>query len=102
MLHSSLISAQSDPSVKELLLQTSALKSYHILRISQQLSALDGVTLRGYHPCSQTLLITYDSTKLTDPTIIISVVEHLNYGTCIQHAFFESLYAFIDRMEKFE
>jgi hypothetical protein len=99
LLLSSQLHAQTENPNRELLLRTDELQPYKVYRISQQLEAIHGVHFWGYIPETQTLLITYDETKIEDPTIIIETIEHFNQETCIEVHEGTSIFAMIDGLK---
>ena len=98
--YSGYLKAQETTSRQALLLKTGEIQPFRVYRISRQLDALNGVHLMGYLAKAQTLMITYDSTLLSDPAIIITAVEHLNEGTCVSQLECDNLYAFIEQTEQ--
>ncbi len=96
----SCLHAQVTISRQALLLKTDGMQPFRVYRISRQLDALEGVHLMGYLAKAQTLMITYDTSLLADPAIIITAVEHLNQGTCVTPLECDNLYAFIEKTEQ--
>jgi hypothetical protein len=96
---SSVLQAQSAPEKKELLLRTEELKASRVFRISQQLSAIEGVHFWGYISKTQTLMITYDEERITDWSIILTTIEHFNKGICMEILENETIFASIDKSE---
>ena len=80
-------------------MRTDELQPYKVYRISQQLETLDGVYFWGYIPETQTLLITYDESKIQDPSIIKETIEHFNQETCIEVHEGTSIFAMIDGLK---
>jgi|GEM_PF-5138145 len=87
---------------KDLLIQTDELSNYDVYRISRLLEKVEGIYFWGYHAGKQTLLVSYESDKISDPEIIFSVIGRVNQNTCMTLLKTESFFAFIDRIEKEE
>jgi hypothetical protein len=84
---------------KELLLKTDELSNYDVYVISKQLESIEGVHFWGYHVHEQTLMISYETDKVSDKSIIFNNIGKVN-RTCLKELTSETFYAFIDRTSK--
>jgi len=91
---------KTGPVKKELLIQTDELTNYDVYRISKQLETLEGVDFWGYHADMQTLLISYESDKISDTGVIFKLIGNIKKDSCLKELTSESFFAFIDKADK--